>query len=504
MIVGIDLGTTNSAIAYMDENEIPQIITSRDGDRITPSVVLFENDTPIVGSVAKSNSVADPLNSVQFVKRQMGNPSYKFINESGESFTPEEVSAIILRRLKQDAEGFLGEQVDKAVITVPAYFDDSQRKATQDAGQIAGLHVLKIINEPTAAALAYGYSKNNTSQNIMVYDLGGGTFDVTIMNINNGEVVIKATGGDRNLGGFNFDNCIIEHIQNQFMEQFSVDIYDDISALQELREKSEACKKTLSTREKALVNVSCEGKTLKSEITRELFNEKIAPLINRTIFIMKTVLQDANYEWSDIDKILLVGGSTRIKLVSEMIEKESGKKPSQEVNPDEVVAIGAAIQASLVNSDTDTDQTEDSPKMTKITDVNSHSLGILAMDQFTNKMKNCIILKRNTPIPAEESQVFCTVSDKQKYIEIEVTEGEDEDVEYVRVIGKAQVTLPERPNGSPVKIVIAYDENSIVHVSAIDEMTSKYLGEMNIERKSNLTKDDVISKTNKISNLTIE
>lgn len=502
MVVGIDLGTTNSAIAYIDENGIPQIIPNRDGERITPSVILFENDTPIVGTIAKNDAVSDPINAVQFVKRQMGNESYKFINENGDSYTPEEASAIILKKLKQDAEAFLGQSVDAAVITVPAYFDDAQRKATQDAGQIAGLKVLKIINEPTAAALTYGYTKKQTAQNIMAYDLGGGTFDVTIMTVSNDDIIIRATAGDRNLGGFNFDNSIIAYVQKQFEKQYGIDLYDDMVALQELREKAEACKKTLSSRGKALINISSEGKSLKVEVTRELFNEKISSLINRTIFIMKSVLDDANYQWNDIDKILLVGGSTRVKLVSELIEKETGKKPSSEVNPDEVVAVGAAIQANLI--DAHIEQRDETTIKTKIVDVNSHSLGILALDQYSSKRKNFIILKRNTPIPAQESKVFYTVSDNQRNIEIEVTEGEDEEVEYIRVIGKAQVELPERPVGSPIKIVICYDENGIVHVSAIDEMTRKNLGEMNIERKSNLSEDDVISKTNKISDLNIE
>jgi molecular chaperone DnaK len=250
MIIGIDLGTTNSAVAYVDDNGNPQVITNRDGDRTTPSVVLFDSESPVVGAVAKSNSVTDPLNVIQFVKRQMGNTSYKFIREDGENFTPEELSAIILKKLKEDAEEFLGEKVDKAVITVPAYFDDAQRKATQDAGAIAGLKVLKVLNEPTAAALAYGATKNNQPQNIMVYDLGGGTFDVTVMSIGNGEVTIKATGGDRNLGGFDFDNKIIEYVVNEFESQFGIDLYDDDVAMQELREKAEACKKTLSSRSK--------------------------------------------------------------------------------------------------------------------------------------------------------------------------------------------------------------------------------------------------------------
>lgn len=501
MIIGIDLGTTNSAVSYIDENGNPQIITNRDGERITPSVILFDGDIPVVGSVAKNNSVSDPLNVVQFVKRQMGNSSFKFIKEDGENFTPEELSAIILKKLKEDAEEALGEKVDKAVITVPAYFDDAQRKATQDAGAIAGLKVLKVINEPTAAALAYGITKNCDNKNIMVYDLGGGTFDVTIMNFNKGDISIKATSGDRNLGGFDFDNKIIEYIVNQFEEQHGIDLYDDEVALQELREKAEACKKTLSNRSKAMINLSSQGKMIKTDVTKEQFDEMIEPLLDRTILIMNNVLEDAALTWNEIDKILLVGGSTRVKRVQELIEKASGKKPSAEVNPDEVVAIGAALQGYILD---DVSDTADEISNTKITDVNSHSLGTLANDVETGIRKNYIILPRNTPLPAEAYQEFCTINDGQESILMEITEGEDEDPEYVKIIGTTTLKLKKRPAGSPIRIVVGYDENSVVHVRVIDLISNEDLGEMYIERTSNLSDKDVKEKSNKISKLKVE
>lgn len=503
MIIGIDLGTTNSAMAYIDQSGNPQIITNREGDRTTPSVILFEGETPVVGSVAKCNSISDPLNVVQFVKRQIGNKAFKFINEDGVNFTSEELSAIILRRLKEDAEESLGEKVDKVVITVPAYFDDSQRKATQDAGAIAGLNVLKVINEPTAAALAYGITKECSNQNIMVYDLGGGTFDVTIMNINSGEIVVKATGGDRNLGGFDFDNKIIEYVVKEFEEKHDIDLYDDDVAMQELREKAEATKKMLSNRAKSMINLSSQGKMMKIEITKEMFENMISPLVDRTIFIMNTVLEDASLSYSQIDKVLLVGGSTRVKKVQEAIEAVSGKKPSSEVNPDEVVAIGAAVQAVIINGNSG-EACNDKIVNTKIVDVNSHSLGVLARNSETDEMYNDIILPRNTQLPAEASNEFCIVYDNQQSIELQVTEGEDEDPEYVKIIGTTIIKLKPRAAGSPIKVIMGYDENSVVHVRVIDLVDNSDLGEMEIDRKSNLSETDINEKQNKICKLTVE
>lgn len=501
MIIGIDLGTTNSAMAYIDRNGNPQVIANREGERMTPSVILFDGDNPVVGSTAKSNAIADPLNVVQFIKRQMANINYRFVREDGESFTPEELSAIILKRLKKDAEEALGETVDKVVVTVPAYFDDAQRKATQDAGAIAGLHVLKVINEPTAAALAYGITKANGSQNIMVFDLGGGTFDVTVMSINESEVVIKATGGDRNLGGFDFDNAIIQRIVNEFEKQFGVELYDDEIAVQDLREKAEACKKTLSNRSKAIITLSSQGYMLKEEITREQFDEMTSALVDRTVFIMNSVLEDSGLSWERIDRILLVGGSTRIKSIQESIEKASGKKPSSEINPDEAVAIGAAIQACILEASTG--NIPASNPMRKVTDVNSHSLGILAADNDNGQLFNSIILPRNTPLPAEAYRDFFTRYDNQEYTDLEVTEGEDDDPEYVRIIGTTRLYFKKRPAGSPIRVIVSYDDNSVIHVRVIDLIDNEDLGEMDINRTSNLSNDDVHEKANKLLQMII-
>lgn len=501
MIIGIDLGTTNSAVAYIDDNGNPEVLANREGERTTPSVIYFEDGIPIVGSTAKTTSVADPENTVQFVKRQIGNISYKFPLSTGDIFTPEELSAIILKRLKEDAETILGKEITKAVITVPAYFDDAQRKATQDAGKIAGMDVLKVINEPTAAALAYGLAKKSEQQHIMVYDLGGGTFDVTIMSLKEKEVIVKATGGDRNLGGFDFDNKIIECVEQQFTEQYNIDLYDDMNAIQDLREKAEACKKVLSTRKKSVISVTSQGKSIKTEITRELFEQMISPLLNRTALIMNSVLMDANLTWGEIDKILLVGGSTRVLAVSDMIEKVSGMKPSLDVNPDEAVAIGAAIQGLYLCEK----ETAQHNHKTTVIDVNSHSLGMIVLNTITNTDENAVILPKNTPIPAKREQVFYTASSNQQQISITITEGEDKDPEYVRIIGKSSLQLPEpKPENYPIKFTVAYDENGVVHVYAHDGETNQSLGEVHIERRSNLTESAINEKTEKMAGISIE
>lgn len=498
MIVGIDLGTTNSAISYIDENGIPQIIPNRDGNRTTPSVILFDGDLPIIGEAAKRDSVSDPLNTVQFIKRQMGSKGFEFITDNGDEFTPEELSAMILKRLKEDAEEYLGQTVTDAVITVPAYFNDAQRKSTRDAGTIAGLNVLKIINEPTAAALAYGVMKNPENQVIMVYDLGGGTFDVTLMEIKDGDITIRGTEGDKNLGGFDFDNKIMQYVMDKFEEEHGICIDDYEEANQELREKAEQCKKTLSNRSKSNINISCEGKSLKVEVTLEEFNNMIKPLIDRTIMIMENVLDDADMGWSDVDKVLLVGGSTRVKLISDEIERLTGKKVSREVNPDEVVSMGAAIQASMV----DVNNIRPETSGIKVIDVNSHSLGIAVHDN--GRMVNSIIIPKNTQIPCSYEKTFSTMHENQEYVMLQVTEGDDEELEYVTIIGEATIKLAPRPVGSPLKVIISYDENSIINVKMIDGVDNAYLGEMYIERKANLTDEEINNKKEKLSDIDVD
>lgn len=501
-VVGIDLGTTFSAIAIVNQHGKAEIIPNRDGERIMPSVVLFDGNTPMVGTLAKNSAVASPLNTVQFVKRQMGEHLWRFHTENGEVFTPEEISAIILKRLKEDAEIKLGEKIHDAVITVPAYFDDAQRKATQDAGRIAGLNVLRIINEPTAAALAYGMDKIEQQQTMLVYDLGGGTFDVTIMRLGAGRIDIIATGGDKNLGGFDWDNAFMNFLNEEFKKQGGADLFDDPALEQDLRDKAEIAKKELSLRDETNVLIVANGKTASIALTLVQFEAITESYLSRTRSIMELVLRDAGLKWKDIDKTLLVGGSTRMRAVPHLIEKVTGKNPSKEVNPDEVVALGAAIQGTMLHLK-EGKATPASLSIVEIKDVNSHSLGVIAVD---DKMKehNAIVLPKDTPIPCKKSSTFCTVTDYQTELHVRVTEGEDTEIAYIRMVGETIIKIPAYPKGAPVEVFFEYDHNGIIHVSVVDLTAKKMLGEVYIPRISNLTEHEVQEKQEKLKNMTVD
>ncbi|MBI3838956.1 MAG: Hsp70 family protein [Planctomycetia bacterium] len=516
-VVGIDLGTTFSAIALVNDEGKPDIIPNREGERITPSVVLFDGDTPIVGTIAKQSAVARPLNVVQFIKRQMGNPSWRFRTESGETFTPEEISAIILKRLKGDAEAALGEPVQDAVITVPAYFDDAQRKATHDAGRIAGLNVLRIINEPTAAALAYAFDSFRKTvagegagtmrvepreQTVLVYDLGGGTFDVTIMSLGKEGVNVIATGGDKNLGGFDWDNEIMKFLNNEFTTRTGATLYDDPELEQQLRDKAEVAKKTLSARDKASVLLAAGGKTASVVLTRADFEAMTASLFKRTASIMGFVLEGAGMQWPDVDKILLTGGSTRMTAVPALIERLTGQRPSSELHPDEVVALGAALQGTILElKETKRvgakEKKRDSFALVRIQDINSHSMGVVALDE-NKKDANSIVLKKGTPIPCMVSDTFLTVVDNQTAIHVQVTEGEDTDLAYVKIVGEGTMQIPPYPRESPIEVHFEYDHDGIIHVRVFDLTGNAWLGELHIQRTSNLTEQDVQDKMVKL------
>ncbi len=506
-IVGIDLGTTYSAIAMVNEHGKPEIIANREGEQITPSVVLFDGEMPIVGSIAKRSAVASPLNVVQFVKRKMGSPDWKFVIDDGSQYTPEGISAIILKRLKEDAEATLGEEIVDAVITVPAYFDDAQRKATQDAGRMAGLNVLRIINEPTAAALAYGIDKLQQEQTIMVYDLGGGTFDVTIMHISRGEIKVLATGGARELGGFDWDNKIMEFLNDEFMRQGGIDLSDDPAHEQDLRDKAEIAKKTLSRNEKTNVFLSANGKNLSVTLTRAQFDTITESLVQNTRIIMEDVLSDAQLQsWDQIDKTLLVGGSTRMKAIAALVEEVTGKKPSMELHPDEVVALGAALQGALLAVQKGLAE----PGIAKglpsvdVQDVNSHSMGIISVNDDQSQTRvNSIILKKDTPIPCEVSDVFVTLRDKQAAVHVEVTQGEETNPDYVTIVGEGTLSLPPYPKGSPIKVTFKYDVDGLIHVIVFDLVANHLLGELQIERKANLNEREVQAMQKQIDRLAI-
>jgi len=475
--VGIDLGTTYSSICYIDKYGKPEIIVNREGERIMPSVVLFDGKTPIVGTIAKNSAAMCPLNVCQYVKRHMGDKDWRFITDEYE-YTAEEISALILKRLKEDAQVALGTEIRDAIITVPAYFNDAQRKATQDAGEIAGLNVVRIINEPTAAAIAYGIDQSN-EQIIMVYDLGGGTFDVTIMKVSGGNIDVIATGGDKNLGGFNWDNRIMDYLEDKLKGVFNDDFLNDIVFNYDLREKAEIAKKTLSSRDSAKVFLSYKGVSKSIDISINEFEEITKDLLDRTESMMEMTLEDANLSWSDIDKILLVGGSTRMRAVQTLVEKISGKKPSMELHPDEAVSLGAALLGNIIEDGNELSQI-------KISDVNSHSLGIVCLDMERRERYNSIILPRNTKV-LKMSNVYSTISDNQTELEIEVTEGEEEDLDYVFTVGKVLVKIDPYPKGAPVEVTYEYDNNGVIHVSVYDLTAKKNLGEHYIQRQANLT-----------------
>lgn len=504
MFIGIDLGTTFSAVAAVNNEGKAEIITNRDGERTTPSVVMFEDGVVVVGEQAKENSVVAPYSVCQFVKRQMGKKSYSFDVSMNEKYTAEEISAMILKRLKEDAEATTGNQVEGAVITVPAYFDDAQRKATQDAGEIAGLNVLGIINEPTAAAVAYCHGNGDVDGNVMVYDLGGGTFDITIMKLskNLGQVDILATTGNRNLGGFDLDNAIITKVINEFSQKYGMDLEDDDTACQDLRIKAENAKKALSNRPKTNISIVSQGKAMKVEITREEFESMIKGFLDSTKASMEIALDDAGLKWNEISKILLVGGSTRVPAVQNMIKQVSGIEASHELNPDEAVAIGAAYYADSLNSKK-TGETSKADKVINVKDVNSHSLGIIAHNDLGQSTAS-FILSRNTPLPASDEKTFWTCDDGQTRIFLQVVEGEDEDPDYDTIIGTTNIVLTERPKGSPISVSMQYDVNGLIHVRVKDLIDNKDLGEMTIEREANLSDDDVKNKKDIISDINIE
>jgi molecular chaperone DnaK len=504
-IVGIDLGTTFSSIAYINQHGKPEIIHNREGERITPSVILFDGDTPIVGTIAKRSAAASPLNICQFVKRQMGEKDWRFPAENDKEYTAEEISALIIRRLKDDAQTVLNCEINDAVITVPAYFNDAQRKATQDAGRIAGLNVLRIVNEPTAAALAYGLDQAS-EQTIMVYDLGGGTFDVTIMRIAKGEIEVIATGGDKNLGGMDWDNKVMELLNEEFQKAGGIDLFEDLALQQDLRDKAEIAKKTLSSSDNTKIFLSSAGKNVSVNILREDFERITAPLLNRTETLMEMTLEDARLTWENIDKILLVGGSTRMKAVPTLIERVSGKKPSVELHPDEVVAVGAALLGGILQKDSGQGTLShlDGLPAVKISDVNSHSLGVVAVDGRNGNLYNSIILPKDTAIPTRKSNLYGTIVDNQTELEVEVTEGEEEDLEYVRVIGKGSMRIPPYPKGAPVEVFFQYDNDGIIYVTVFDKTANNQLGELHIQRESNRSPAEIEQMKRRITPVEVQ
>ncbi|MGR3174587.1 MAG: Hsp70 family protein [Candidatus Scalindua sp.] len=499
--IGIDLGTTFSAIAHINEHGVPEIIENSEGERTTPSVVLFDGEEVSVGTYAKDNMVVYPGQGVEFVKSYMGDDLYCF-EYNGKKYNASEISSLILEKLKNDAEKRLGIKINDVVITVPAYFGDPQRRATIEAGKMAGLNVVQVINEPTAAAYSYGLHKLGERQRVLVFDLGGGTFDVTVIEIGNGRIEVKATNGDYQLGGKDWDEALIQYIAERFESMHGISPFEDEGDYQALKEKALSAKISLSNLPKVNIIYGCKGKTIKEEITREKFEEITTRQVEQCQMLTELVLEEAKYESTNIDVVLLAGGSTRMPMVTNMLNDYFGKEPSKSLNPDECVALGAAVKAALLKKETwalpGEKKTWALPSKMQDINVTSHSFGLVAFKE-DGEVYNKIIIPKNTPYPKDESKSDLTTTyDNQTILDIYVLEGEAEDPRDCDLVGSYQFyDIPKRPSGKTrFKVTYRYNENQIVEVTAVDltdnkELPFKEIENADLDHLSTSTETDV-------------